>query len=59
MGKEANIVYENGLFYAYQVKGGFEIRKNRITGASLIGTASTKEQAIRFIDRAMNYPERF
>ena len=59
MNAEDKIVYETEHFYAFQVKSGFEIRKNGLTHATVLGIAKTVEQAKRFIDRAEKYPEKF
>lgn len=60
MNTESRIIYESGPFYAIEVSVGFEIRKNNIWGYStLIGSCKEKTQAIRFIDRANLYPDKF
>lgn len=56
---EKNILYENGPFYAFQVKTGIEIRKNGATHAAVIGTVKDYSSAVRFIDRAAKYPNNF
>lgn len=57
---ESRIVYEKGPFYAFDIgHGKIDIRKHSGTSAYSLGVAKTKEQAIRFIDRACNYPDRF
>ena len=52
------IVYEKGCLYAYEITDSkIEIRKNVFNGthSELVGIAKTREQAIRFIDRAERY----
>ena len=60
MDAESRIVYESGPFYAFKMSKGIEIRKNKKGGYStVIGTAATEAQAIRFIDRANLHPDKF
>ena len=57
---ESRIIYENGPFYAFEIgPGKIDIRKHSGTIAYSLGVAKTKEQAIRFIDRACKYPDKF
>lgn len=60
MNHESNILYENREFYAFRLgRGKIEIRKSVGTYAVLLGTVENVETAIRFIDLAVRYPDRF
>ena len=56
---ESKIIYESGPFYAFRTKDRIEIRKNGTTHATLVGAVKDEAQAKRFIDRAVNHPDRF
>lgn len=57
---ESRIMYEKSHFYAYRISHHrIEIRKNVGTHSEVLGTVSTKDRAVRFIDRAALYPNNF
>ena len=57
---ESCIVYESGPFFAVKLRsGGVEIRKNVFCYSVVLGVAKDTEQAIRFINRACKYPDKF
>jgi hypothetical protein len=60
MNQESNILYENREFYAFRTgRGKIEIRRNVGSYAVLLGTVENVDTAIRFIDRAARYPDKF
>lgn len=56
MHKESDIVYEGKHFFVLKNKGKFDVCKNGVTCASLVGSSDSEEKAIRCAKRLELYP---